>query len=109
MEEKPVLPKPGLSMELPDDLQPVYSNVARIFHTPSDFLIDFARVLPGQASNPVLGRIIMSPLGAKLFLRALTENVARFESQFGEINIPPGDTGLANDLFKRVQPPNSSE
>jgi hypothetical protein len=96
-------------MELPDDLQPLYSNVARIYHTPSDFLIDFARILPGQRSNPVLSRVIMSPLGAKLFLRALGENLARYETQFGEILIPQSDSGLANDLFKSVQPPNPDE
>jgi hypothetical protein len=51
----------------------------------------------------------MSPLGAKLFLRALADNVARFEALYGEIVIPAGDAGLANDLFRRVQPPDAGE
>ncbi len=96
-------------MELPEDLAPQYSNVARISHTPSDFVLDFARALPGQANAPVISRLVMSPLGAKLFLRALAENLARFETLYGEIVIPAGDAGLANDLFRRIHPPDSSE
>jgi len=91
-------------MELPDDLEPVYSNLARISHTPSELAVDFARILPGQRKIPVLVRVLLSPVGAKLLLRALTENIARYEAAFGEIRLP-GDSGLANDLFKTVHPP----
>lgn len=49
-------------------------------------------------------RILMTPLSAKLLLRALTENLARYEAAFGEINIPHGST-LADNLFKGLQPP----
>ena len=101
-QQKP--PAPGFIMELPDDLQPVYSNVARISHTPFDFVLDFSQALPAQPHSKVLARVIMAPAGAKLFLRALTENIARYESIFGEITLPKGDTGLAHDLFRRVQP-----
>jgi len=52
----------------------------------------------------VLVRVLLSPVGAKLLLRALTENIARYEAVFGEIRLP-GDPGLANDLFKQVHPP----
>ena len=91
-------------MELPDDLEPVYSNLARISHTPSELAVDFARILPGQKKIPVLVRVLLSPVGAKLLLRALAENIARYETAFGEIRLP-GDPGLANDLFKSVHPP----
>ncbi|MHB0924187.1 MAG: DUF3467 domain-containing protein [Bellilinea sp.] len=107
MNAKPNPPAPGFGMELPDDLQAVYSNVARISHTPFDFVLDFSQAQPGRPHAEILSRIIMSPAGAKLFMRALTENVARFEAVFGEISLPKGDSGLAGDLFKRVQPPES--
>jgi len=92
-------------MEMPDDLQPVYSNVARISHTPFDFVLDFSQALPGLSHSKVLSRVIMSPAGAKLFMRALTENISRYEATFGEITLPKGDTGLADNLFRRIQPP----
>lgn len=91
-------------MELPEDLEPVYSNMARISHTPSELTVDFARMLPGQKQMTVLTRVLLSPVGAKLLLRALTENISRYEAAFGEIRLP-GDSGLANNLFGRVHPP----
>lgn len=97
-------PAPGFSMEMPEDLQPVYSNVARISHTPFDFVLDFSQALPGLPHSKVLSRVIMSPAGAKLFLRALAENISRYETTFGEIVLPKGDTGLADTLFRRVSP-----
>lgn len=107
MEAKSKPPVPGFGMEMPDNLLPVYSNVARISHTPFDFVLDFSQALPGIPHAEVLSRVIMSPAGAKLFMRALSENVARYESMFGEISLPKGDTGLAHDLFRKVQPPDS--
>jgi hypothetical protein len=50
----------------------------------------------------------MTPLSAKLLLRALTENLARYEAAFGEIKIPHGST-LADNLFKGLQPPEPPE
>lgn len=100
-------PAPGFNMEMPEDLQPVYSNVARISHTPFDFVLDFSQALPGLPHSKVLSRVIMSPAGAKLFMRALTENISRYEAIFGEITLPKGDTGLADNLFRRIQPPDA--
>ena len=100
-------PTPGFNMEMPDYLLAVYSNVARISHTPFDFVMDFSQALPGKPHTEILSRVIMSPAGVKLFQRALTENIARYESIFGEITLPKGDTGLATDLFRRVQPPDA--
>lgn len=95
-------------METPEDLEPLYSNLARISHTPSEIVIDFSRMLPAQPKFKVLSRILMSPMGAKLLLRALAENVARYEANFGEIRLP-GENGLAGDLFKQVHPPKPPE
>jgi hypothetical protein len=95
-------------METPEDLEPVYSNLARISHTPSEIIIDFSRMLPAQPKFKVLSRILMAPVGAKLLLRALAENISRYEAAFGEVQLP-GDSGLAGDLFKQVHPPKSPE
>lgn len=95
-------------IEVPEGLEPVYSNVTRISHTPSDIVLDFTRLLPGDSRLQVLSRIILSPIGAKMLFRALGENIARFEAAFGEIRVP-GDSALAKDLFKGVHPPKPPE
>ncbi len=81
-------------MEMPEDLEPLYSNLARISHTPAEIIVDFSRMLPAQATFKVLARVILSPIGAKFLLRALGENIARYEADFGEIQLP-GESGLA--------------
>ncbi|MBA4385303.1 MAG: DUF3467 domain-containing protein [Anaerolinea sp.] len=95
-------------IDLPENLDPIYSNVTRISHTPSEMVLDFCRLLPADIHFKVLSRIIMSPVGAKLLYRALGENLARFETTFGEIRMP-GDSRLADDLFKGIHPPNPPE
>ena len=50
----------------------VYANLARISHSPADIVIDFAHLLPGEGSANVRSRVVMTPLSAKLLLRALT-------------------------------------
>jgi hypothetical protein len=98
-------PKPtGPVLELPANLDIVYANLARIAHSPSDIVIDFAHILPGEPTAKIRARIVMTPLSVKLLLRALTENMARYEAAFGEINIPINST-LAENLFKPFQPP----
>src|SRR3989304_3764410 len=82
-----------------------YSNVARISHTPFDFVLDFSQALPGLPHSRVLSRVIMSPAGAKLFMRGLIEDISRYENIFGEITLPKGDTGLGAPLFLPAQPP----
>ena len=90
----------SMSIELPASLDAVYANFALITHSPSELLIDFARVLPNMRAR-VQTRIVMTPLNAKLLLNALTENLEKFEAQFGEIIVP---TQLADHLFKPPRP-----
>ena len=94
-----------LSVEIPSDLESKYANMARITHSFSEMVIDFARMLPGQKKPEVQARILMSPLSAKLFYRALGDNLAKYEQKFGEIK-SPGPTSLAESLFS---PPNSPD
>jgi len=65
----------------------IYSNLAIINHTPSEFVIDFVRFFPGVPKARVHARIVMTPQHAKSLVRALEENVQRYESAFGEIKI----------------------
>ena len=90
-------------IHIPPDLAASYANLVRIAHTPSELMFDFARLLPGDPSAPVVARIIMSPLSAKLFVKALNDNLAKYETTFGEIVIPKKHT-LADSLFKPIQP-----
>ena len=95
-----------LDLEVPDDLEIEYVNLVRIAHSPSELIFDFAHLLPGASPAKVQSRIIMSPLGAKLFYRALAENLAKYEAAFGEIRIP-GSSSLADYLFRPPQSPES--
>lgn len=68
-----------------------YSNLSVISHSPTEVTIDFAQVLPGTQNNAVVRqRIIMTPLHAKKLMMALTENISRYEEQFGYIEDPQG-------------------
>lgn len=92
--------------ELTNNLPVQYANLVRISHSISDIILDFAQFLPGNQAANIQARIVMSPLGAKLFLRALGDNLARYEAAFGEIPIPRNDS-LAEHLFKPPTPPES--
>jgi hypothetical protein len=89
-------------MDVPEDLEPLYVNVVRITHSPSELVLDFARILPGMTPSKVISRLLMSPLSAKLFHQALGENLSKYESSFGEIKMP-GGSSLAEDLFRPPQ------
>ncbi len=54
-----------------------------VSYTPGEFVLDFGRTLPGQRSLKVLSRLLMSPVGAKMFYRALGTRLARYEAAFG--------------------------
>jgi Protein of unknown function (DUF3467) len=96
-------PPPSPSLEIPSGLDVVYANLARISHSPADIVMDFAHILPGETKATVKARVLMSPLSAKLLMRALAENLARYESVFGEIVVP--NTSLAENLFRPHQSP----
>ncbi len=85
-------PNPGsplqINIELPADLEAIYSNLAIINHSPSEIVVDFARLLPNVPKARVHARILMTPLNAKLLLLALQDNLAKFEATYGTINLP---------------------
>jgi len=79
----------GLQIELAQEVaQGEYANFAIITHGSSDFVIDFARVLPGVPKAHVASRIILAPEHAKRLLIALQDNILRYEKAYGTITIP---------------------
>ena len=80
----------------PDVAKGTYSNLAIISHSPSEIILDFAQMLPGLEGASVRQRIIMNPIHAKRTLAALTDNIKKYEQQFGTIEEPrmpmQGDT-----------------
>ncbi|EID75642.1 DUF3467 domain-containing protein [Imtechella halotolerans] len=63
----------------------IYSNLAIINHSVSEFVVDFISIMPGTPKAKVKSRIILTPQHAKRFLKALHDNVNRFEKAHGEI------------------------
>ena len=104
---RPTPPTPP-AIEVPDNISSSYANLVRISHTPSELVFDFAHLLPGASPAQVCARIIMSPLGAKLLQRALSENLSRYEAAFGEIKVPGETSTLADYLFRPPAPPDGT-
>ncbi len=63
----------------------IYSNLAIINHSVSEFIVDFIKIMPGTPKAKVKSRIILTPQHAKRLAKALAENVKRFENAHGEI------------------------
>ncbi|MBQ2247188.1 MAG: DUF3467 domain-containing protein [Tidjanibacter sp.] len=85
-----------LEFELPADVaEGKYSNLSIIAHSKSEFIFDFASMLPGMQKAKVHSRIILTPENAKRLLLSLQENVGRYESNFGAIQTvgPKGPVG----------------
>lgn len=62
-----------------------YSNLAIITHSHAEFIVDFINIMPGVAKSKVKSRIILTPMHAKRLMRALEENIDRYEQENGEI------------------------
>lgn len=92
--------KKKVNIHMPKDLAPVYANVAFISHSLAELVIDFAQVLPRSPRGSVQARVVMSPMHAKMLQMALAQNLAKYESQFGEIRLPHRGSALANNFFR---------
>ena len=78
-----------IQLELkPEVAKGSYSNLAIISHSHSEFIIDFATMLPGLQKPEIGNRILMTPEHAKRLLNALADNIGKYESQFGPIQLP---------------------
>ncbi|MBD3181289.1 DUF3467 domain-containing protein [Candidatus Poribacteria bacterium] len=74
-----------------DRIRTVYSNIVRIGHSPYEFMLDFGQYQPEGKKAFMDVRIITSPQHAKAVVKALSENIAKYEQQYGKISSGPGD------------------
>ena len=89
-------PQPNqLNIEISEEIaEGLYANLAIITHSHAEFVVDFVNVMPGTPKSKVKSRIILTPQHAKRLMKALTENIAKFESVNGsirdlqEVNLP---------------------
>ena len=83
-----------IQIELKEDVaRGTYANLAIITHSSSEFILDFIKMLPGMPKASVQSRIVLVPEHAKRLLRALEENIAKYERVFGEIRVPQEGAG----------------
>ena len=92
-----------LNLEVPANLAATYANFALISHSASEVFLDFAQILPNTPKARVQARLVVSPTNAKMLLKALQENIARYEAQHGEINTPARPASLADQLFSTIR------
>ncbi len=86
MSENTPVQNPQLNIEIGEDVaEGTYANLAIITHSHSEFVIDFINVMPGTPKSKVKARIISTPTHAKRFMRALQENIERYEKANGPI------------------------
>lgn len=72
----------------PETASGIYSNLALINHSGTEFVLDFIQMMPGMPKAQVKSRIVLTPQHAKRLAKALVDNLNRYESQFGEIKEP---------------------
>lgn len=97
-------PQRQLRLELPASLNAVYSNAVIISQTNTEIVFDFLQIMPNDPRARVQTRVVMTPASAKSFLRALDQNLTRYEEKHGEIQVPPQPASLADQLFGAVKP-----
>ncbi len=86
MEAKRQEQPPQINMEIGErEAEGIYSNFVVISHSLSEFVLDFARVLPGTPKSKVFARIVMTPPNVRALLHALETNIRKYEEQYGKI------------------------
>jgi hypothetical protein len=86
MQEQQPNPNGGINIEISEEMaEGAYANLAIITHSHAEFVIDFVNVMPGTPKSKVKSRIIFTPQHAKRFMKALIENVQRYEAANGDI------------------------
>jgi Protein of unknown function (DUF3467) len=90
--------QPTIRITLDDAVaQGEYINFANIIHSPSEFVIDLGRIVPGRQDVKIYSRVIMTPLHAKQLLEALAQNISIFEQKFGEIRADGASVFSSNE------------
>src|SRR5271156_3518105 len=84
-----------LNIELSEEIaEGIYSNLAIITHSNSEFVLDFIRIMPGTPKAKVKSRIILTPEHAKRLLDALSDNIEKFETVNGRIKVQQDPAGF---------------
>lgn len=97
-------PQRQLRLEIPANLNAAYSNAVIVSQTNTEIVLDFLQVMPNDPRARVQTRVVMTPVNAKLFLRALENNLSRYEDKHGEVTLPPQPISLADQLFGSIKP-----
>lgn len=84
-----------LNIELTEEIaEGIYSNLAILTHSNAEFVVDFIKVMPGTPKAKVKSRILLTPQHAKRLLRALSDNIQKYESVHGAIkDTEPNNSG----------------
>jgi hypothetical protein len=86
MEENQQPQQPHLDIELSEEIaEGIYSNLAIITHSQSEFVVDFIKIMPGVPKARVKSRILLTPQHAKRLAKALADNIHKFEQAHGKI------------------------
>ncbi len=89
MSEQNVDNQNQLNIELSEEIsEGIYSNLAIISHSHSEFVVDFIRLMPNVPKAKVKSRIVLTPQHAKRLLKALNDNLVKYENQYGPIQDP---------------------
>lgn len=92
-EQKP--PMNQINIELGEEqAEGIYSNLAMITHSHSEFIVDFIKMMPGVPKAKVKARIILTPQHAKRLMRALKDNISKYEAVHGTIEVPEAPEGM---------------
>jgi len=93
------IPENQINIELSDDVADgIYSNLAIITHSNSEFVVDFVRMMPGVPKAKVKSRIVLTPQHAKRLMKALKDNISKYESVHGPIKDMGDFPGLPMNL-----------
>jgi uncharacterized protein (DUF1778 family) len=97
MENKENQNQQQINIELNEEVaQGIYSNLAIITHSSSEFVVDFVRIVPGVSKAQVKSRVILTPEHAKRLMNALHENIKKYESVHGPVSDNKGPGGNGN-------------
>lgn len=103
VEKQVKTPSPQVQVQIePSEAEGIYANLVLIAHSASEFILDFARILPGVSRAKVYSRIIITPRNARALLQALERRIESYETQFGKIptqsdTSPSRDIGFTTD------------
>ena len=96
--------KREIKLEIPANLNAVYTNAAIISQTKHEIVFDFVQILPNDPRARIQSRVVMTPSSAKALMQALQKNIELYEQTNGEISTPPPPETLADQLFGSVKP-----